>query len=383
MAGPAGRRGRLLIVLDSPDFFFTHRRELALAACEAGWEVHVATGPGAAASRIAALGLAHHPVPFRRGGVDPRGDLRSFAVLLGLVRRIRPDVVNPSTLKPVIWGCLAARIGGAGRVGRVANITGLGYVFIAEGARARLLRGIVGALYRLALGGGRLRIAFENETDRETIAGLGVPAARQQGVVIPGSGVDLDRFRATPEPAGPPVVVLPARLLLHKGLREFVEAARRLRAAGVEAQFLAVGDPDPANPARVPEAELAAWRAEGAVEFPGHLADMPEVLAGAHIVALPSYREGMPRALNEAAAAGRAVVTTDTPGCRDAVDPGRSGLLVPVGDAGALAEALGALIADGERRRAMGTAGRALAERRFDLRKVIAAQLALCDTVRR
>lgn len=377
-AEPERPRRRLLIIVNNPDFFLSHRLPIALAAREAGWDVHVATGPGAqGAARIREAGLPHHPVPLDRGGLNPVRDLVSFGQLLALIRRLRPDVVHAVTIKPVIWGGIAARL--ARVPGRVAAISGLGYVFIAGGVRAGVLRQMVAQLYRIALGGGGLRIIFQNESDRATMASLGVRVGPDRVRMIRGSGVSLDQFRPAPEPAGPPVVLMPSRLLIDKGLREFVDAARLLCAAGVEARFVAVGDPDPANPANVPPPELAAWRAEGVVEFPGHRADMAAVLAGAHIVVLPSYREGLPKTLIEAAAAGRAVVTTDTPGCRDAIEPDRTGLLVPLRDAPALAAAIRRLIDDPDRRRAMGAEGRALAERAFDVRHVVAEHLAIYD----
>jgi glycosyltransferase involved in cell wall biosynthesis len=221
-------------------------------------------------------------------------------------------------------------------------------------------------------------VIFQNLADRATIEALGL-RLDGRAEMIRGSGVDLAAFSAEPEPEGPPVVVMPARLLVDKGAREFVEAARMLRGRGVAARFVLAGDPDPQNPASVPPEMLAAWKAEGVVELPGHRQDMAALMRGAHLVVLPSYREGLPKALIEAAASGRAVVTTDTPGCRDAILPGETGLLVPVRDAAALAGAMAALLADPERRRAMGAAGRVLAEETFCVTGVVAEHLRIYD----
>jgi glycosyltransferase involved in cell wall biosynthesis len=197
-----------------------------------------------------------------------------------------------------------------------------------------------------------------------------------EAVLIRGSGVDPARFAPADEPpSGPPIVVLPARMLRTKGVTEFVEAARILRGNGAEARFVLVGDPDPGNPASIPEPELRAWAAEGCVEYWGHRADMPAVLAAASIVCLPSYLEGLPKALVEAAACGLPIVTTDVPGCRDVVRDGCNGLVVPVGNARSLAEALARLIRDPILRRRLGAAGRARAVEEFSLQQVVDAHL--------
>jgi len=194
--------------------------------------------------------------------------------------------------------------------------------------------------------------------------------------MIRGSGVDLVQYGHTPLPSGVPVVVvLAARLLADKGVREFVQAARLLKQQGVSARFCLVGSIDPANPASLADAELTQWANDGVVELWGQRSDMPEVLSSAYMVVLPSYREGFPKVLLEAAACGRVVVTTDVPGCREAIDPGVTGVLVPVRNAAALADALKGLINDPVRCQAMGNAGRVLAERAFDVRQVVAAHL--------
>jgi glycosyltransferase involved in cell wall biosynthesis len=197
--------------------------------------------------------------------------------------------------------------------------------------------------------------------------------------LIPGVGVDLDLFRPSPPPSGPPTVVMPARLLRDKGVGEFVAAARLLRSRGVDARFVIAGEPDPLNPASVTLADVRAWTSEGLIEHPGFVADMPGLLAQSHIVCLPSYREGLPKSLMEAAAAGRAIVTTDVPGCREAVRDGYNGFLVPPRSATALATALERLIGDPALRDEMGRHGRLVAERRFDQDAIIRQTLALYD----
>lgn len=365
---------RLLIVVNELHFFVSHRLPLALAARDAGYEVHVATRPGRDAARVEALGLAHHPISLSRSGRNPLAELLSVGNLVRLMRHVHPDVVHLVTIKPVLYGGIAARLA---RVhGVVAAVSGLGFVFTSRRRGARLLRGIVTGLYRVALSHRHLRVIFQNPTDRSLLLSRGV-VAPQQTLLVPGSGVDLQAYRAVAETDGEPVVVMAARLLKDKGVVEFIEAARLLRQQGVRARFLLAGEPDPGNPHSVSDAELRAWQAAGDVELLGFRSDIADVFCAAHIVVLPSYYgEGLPKVLIEAAACGRAVVTTDSPGCRDAIEPDVTGLLVSPRDAAALARAIRRLLDDPDLRRRMGQAGRDLAERRYAIERIIDAHLA-------
>lgn len=359
-----GARGRLLFVVNDLGFFLTHRLPVAEAAAESRWEVHVAAPPDpVAAAALDGAGLRLHGLRLDRHGTNPLAEAASLGATYRLFRRLRPELVHLVTIKPVIYGGLAARLARVPAV--VSAISGLGYAFSGREARARVIGRAVRPLYRLALGHPRQRVIFQNEDDREALARLG-PRVAARAEVIRGSGVDLDVFAPAPEPEEPVTVLLAARLLREKGAAEFVAAARLLRAEGVEARFAVVGDAPEGNPSSVSAEDLDSWRAEGAVELWGHRDDMPEVMRRAHIVVLPSYyREGVPKVLLEAAATARPVVTTDWPGCRDAVEAGETGLLVPPRDVEALAGAIQRLIADSKLRRRMGRAGRALAERAF------------------
>lgn len=365
---------RLLIVVNIPEFLLSHRLSVAVAALNAGYEVHVATAPGYAVTEIEAAGLAHHPLSLSRSGVHPIREMRAFVELFCLMRRLRPDVVHLVTIKPVLYGGIVARFT---RVpGMVAAVSGLGFVFTASGLKANLMRRAVGVLYRLALGGKNLRVIFQNTDDRDAL--MQQRAVTQDKVVmIRGSGVDLSTHPALPEPDGIPVVTFVGRLLRDKGIREFAEAAHLLKKQGVDARFWLVGDLDPDNPTSITQAELNVWRREDGVELLGFRKDVARLFANSNLVVLPSYREGLPKVLIEAAACGRAVVTTDVPGCRDAIVPGETGLLVPVRDAAALAAAIRKLLEDPELRKRMGRAGRALAEREFDIKDIVDAHLAV------
>lgn len=363
---------RLLFFITNPAFLVSHRLPVALAARDAGYEVHVASMGGPAVAQLEALGLTHHVLPLSRTSMRPWTEARSLWAIWRLFRRVRPDLVHAVTLKSVLYGGIASRL--AGVPAYVAAISGLGYVFIqGSGARAALKR-LALVLYRLALGHANSRVIFQNASDRDVL--VQAAAVRpEQVVMVRGSGVDLDRFAPAPWPAGPVTVAMASRLLHDKGVREFVEAARLSASCGEGLRWRLAGSLDPENPASVTASELEAWRAGGMIEYVGECADVGGFYAQAHIVTLPSYREGLPKSLIEAAACGRPVVTTDVPGCRDAIEPGVSGVLVPPRDARALAAAVAALAEDEALRTRMGDAGRALAERDFGLDRIVRAHL--------
>lgn len=341
---------RLLFLVAEDWYFCSHRLPIARAAKQAGYDVAVACRVRDHAAAIEREGIALHPLKhLSRSSRHPLREAKALAEITALYRRLRPDIVHHVALKPVIYGSIAARRAGVPAV--VNAMAGLGYVFSSDDLKARLARPLVTAAFRLLLERPGSRVIVQNHDDE---AHIGV----RNAVVIPGSGVDLDDFVPSAEPQGAPLVVLPARMLRDKGVVEFVEAARRLRAEGIEARFALVGAPDEHNPAYIPESQLRAWQSEGAVEWWGWRDDMAAVFRESAVVCLPSWREGLPKALIEAAAAGRPIVTCDVPGCRDVVREGENGLLVPARDAGALAAALRKLIQNEALRREMGRKGR-------------------------
>ena len=362
----------LLFVVNVDWFFLSHRLPIALAAQRQGYQVHIATAITDRLSELKGYGLVVHPLGLSRSGAGVGNACRTMLEIWKVFRTVRPDVVHLVTIKPVLLGGLVARLAGVRAV--VAAVSGLGFVFVASGARAAARRWLVARLYRVALGHPNLKVIFQNPDD---LASLSELANLPDGVaaMIRGSGVDLAQYGHIPMPPGVPVVLLAARMLADKGVREFVGAARLLKQQGVSGRFCLVGDVDPANPSCLTVAELTQWANEGVVELWGQRSDMPEVLSAARLVVLPSYREGLPKVLLEAAACGRPVITTDAPGCRDAIDPGVTGLLVPVRDSKSLANTIELLLGDAERCLAMGIAGRALAERSFDIEQVVTAHL--------
>lgn len=358
----------LLFVVNDAAFFLSHRLSLALAAREAGYAVTVATMPGSAVQQIKDLGFTHHAIPMSRSGSNPAAEAVTFFVILKLLWKVRPDVLHLVTIKPVLYGGLAARL--APVKGVICAVSGLGFVFMTKGGRVGLLRTIVANLYRLALRRGNLKVIFQNPDDRDVL--LGIKAVTPEQVeMIRGSGVDLALYEVKPEPGDVPVVCFTARLLRDKGVFEFIDAARLLRKKGVNARFVVAGDADPGNPTSVSATDIEQWRREGVVEVLGYQKDVATLFSNVNLVVLPSYREGLPKVLVEAAAAGRAVITTDVPGCRDAIEPGVTGVLVPVKNVDLLAEAIEKLIVDAPLRQTMGRAGRVLAEREFGIEKIV------------
>ena len=358
---------KLLFVVNTDSFFMSHRLSIALAALKEGYEVHVATEPSNCIDEMHSLGLRVHPLSLDRRSAGAFSNGRTFFQILLLFVKLRPDVVHLITVKPVLLGGVAARFAAVPCV--VVAISGLGFIFISQGIKARMRRWLAGWLYRLALGHQYLTAIFQNEDDREILFKLS-RLTMDKTLLIRGSGVDLSFYYPSPLPEGQPVVVLAARLLADKGVREFVEAARILKNDGNAARFILVGDSDPGNPATISNNQLKQWVSEEVIEWWGYRHNIKQIFASATMVVLPSYREGLPKVLIEAAACGRAVITTDVPGCRDAIEPGITGLLVPVRDSAVLAAAIKRLLDNRLLCAKMGLAGRKLAERSFDVRHV-------------
>jgi glycosyltransferase involved in cell wall biosynthesis len=364
---------RLLLNVNVAWFFLSHRLAVARAARDAGFDVHVAADVASDAEVAAVLkeDMTFHRVHLSRGGLLPTRDLGYLAQLTSLMRHVKPDLVHNITAKPIVYGTMVARARGI--PGIVNSVSGLGYSF--SGGRGRwLVSGLVALAYRLALRRPDIRVVFQNTDDIEAFVRARIidPA---QAILIRGSGVDLEAFALSSEPGGRPRVVLPARMLRDKGVVEFARAAELLRSRGIAATFLLAGMRDEANPAGLSEHELRQLQDGSGVEWLGHVADMPALLRSVHVVCLPSYREGLPKALIEACAAGRAIVATDVPGCREVVNHELNGLLVKPRDIGALAAALQRLLSDPTLRIKMGVAGRRKAEAEFDVAAVVRATL--------
>ena len=364
---------RILYVVNVSWFFVSHRLPIALQAKRCGFDVHVAATPSGNVDTIVEAGLEFHPLEIRRSGGNPLRDVYSFMQMLRLYRRLRPDIVHHVTSKPVLYGSIAARMAAIPSI--VNAVPGLGLVFSARGRMTGLRRGLVLLAYRIALPRKRCKVIFQNVENRDLFVRRGL-VRQEDTVLIKGSGVDLRQFSCSPECGDIPVVVLASRMLREKGVPEFVEAARLLNKKGVRAKFALFGGIDTENPSHIPADQLEEWNAEGDVHWYGHESDMARVFNAAHIACLPTfYGEGVPKALIEAAASGRPIVTTDVPGCRDIVRHEWNGFLVPSRDVTALADAIMRLINDPGLRTTMGQRGRSLVENEFALNRVVADTL--------
>jgi len=368
----------LLFVVNVDWFFMSHRLPIAIEAMKADYDVHLAAGITDRKEELERLGLTVHSLDIERKG---EGFVSNFRLLFQLVRLfnyIKPDVVHLVTIKPVLFGGIASRLMNVRSV--VISFSGMGYVYVAKGVMADIRRVSISFFYKIALRHRNLRIIFQNEQDRDLVVSFSnIPP--ENIVMIRGSGVDLNLFTEMPLPGGRAVVMMASRLLVDKGVREYVEAARIIKRSGYDARFILVGDPDNENPATIQQNEIFQWAEEGVIEWWRHREDMDQVIGLSNLFVLPSYREGLPKVLLEAAASGRAVVTTDVPGCRDAIEDGVTGVLVPSRDAGKLADAIKGLLDNPDICREMGCAGRELAEQEFDVRSVVKQHMRIYQEV--
>lgn len=367
---------RLVLGANSGWNIVNFRGGLIRALKAAGYEpVVVAPSDGSVDPGLEALGVERVAVRIERSGMNPFADLGLLSSYVRILKQLRPVAFLGFTIKPNIYGCLAARLAG---VPAIANVSGLGTAFI----RQRLLSRLVASLYRLAFRRAAV-VFFQNRDDRALFLQLGI-VREAQARLLPGSGIDLERFKPAPLPAGPTTFLLIARLLGDKGVREYVAAARQLRAELPEARFQLLGPLDHGNRTAISKAELDGWVAEGVVDYLGMTDDPRPFIAAASAVVLPSYREGLPRTLLEAAAMGRPLIATDVPGCRDLVEDGVNGVSCAVRDAQSLATAMKRLaLLSPEALAAMGAAGRRLVENRFSESLVIDAYVAALGEVER
>ena len=352
---------RLMLVVTEDWYLWSHRIGLAVAARDAGYDVTIVTRVGEYGERIRALGLNLVSVDFARGLLSPQANLHTVRDLCAAYRRCEPHIVHHVALQPIVLGSVAAV---RTRVPVAVNaLAGLGTGLISRNMKARLVRPFLRSALRWALRRSRSHTIVQNPDNARFVESLGVRPERIS--LVPGAGVDVQCFRPQPEPQGPVRVTMVSRLLRDKGVREFVDAATLVRNARDDIVFTLVGTPDDGNPSSVSSQHVRSWADAGLLEWWGYRADIADVLASSHIAVLPSYGEGMPKTLLEAAACGRPIVATDVPGCRDVVRHGANGLLVPARDARALADAVIALADDPARRAAMGAEGRRRAEEGF------------------
>jgi glycosyltransferase involved in cell wall biosynthesis len=361
---------KFLLIAGFADSLINFRWDLICALQAKGLEVHVAA-PEISSSpttleKLRNNGVFAHDVPMQRTGTNPIEDFKTLIALRQLMQQVRPDYVMAYTIKPVIYGMLAAA--STGVPNRAALITGLGYAFQdSEGStKQNLIRRVTRQLYARALSAADLTF-FQNEDDQKLFTDLGIIRPGQNTVVVNGSGVNTEKFSPQPLPEGDEVhFLLIGRLLKDKGVREYVEAARRVKQQYPQAVFNLVGFLD-SNPSSVTQQELDQWVNEGTVKFWGKLSDVRPAINACHVFVLPSYREGTPRTVLEAMATGRAIITTDAPGCRQTVENGYNGWLVPVQSAEKLAEAMERFLSEPALIQQMGQASLEIARNKYDV----------------
>lgn len=363
---------RLIVAGAYPGSVVDFRGDLINACVKANWKVTVMAADSADEVRkgIEALGASFQPYPVQRNGLNPRQDWRTYEFLRRYFTTAQPDVILAYTIKPIIWGGIAAR--GCRDTRFFALVTGLGYAFHGRSLKRRLLNRLVIGLYRFALRRAEA-VIFQNSDNRDLFVDRGiVPASKCR--VVNGSGINTSLFDVRPLPDGPPRFLLIARLLGEKGIREYVAAARDVKAQHSDATFELVGPADP-SPDGIPLDEVQAWHDEGVIVYSGSTSDVRPFIVSAHVYVLPSYHEGMPRTVLEAMAMGRPILTTDVTGCRETVNPGVNGWLVPKTNADALAERMIWFVENREQWSLMGAESRKMAEERFDVTKVNAEML--------
>jgi len=333
---------RIMFVTNDSWFFVSHRLPIAEHAIRDGFEVHVVAREDDTSKTITNTGCEFHAWSVSPRGKSIGSELRGLRHLASLIRKTKPDIVHLITIKPVLYGGLLCRMLGVPSV--VYAVSGLGTVFVGEKGMLPGLRFAIKQVYKRAIKHKNAIVIFQNKDDKNLLLNsLNLSSLRTQ--IIRGSGVDLKKYVASKEPEEPHVVLMPARLLRDKGIFEFASASRILAEKGMQIRFLlAGGNVAVGNPAALNEHEYDTLKNVPGLELLGNREDIAELMSGCHVVVLPSYREGLPKALLEAAASARAVITTDVPGCRDAIEPNITGLLVPVQNSEALADAIQKLI---------------------------------------
>jgi glycosyltransferase involved in cell wall biosynthesis len=359
-SGASPAKPRLLYVVTEDWAFLSHRLPMARAARDAGFEVHVATRVSRGAAAIEAERFTLHPIPFARGSLSPLAAIASIAALRRVRHNVKPELTHHVALQACVLGMLST----LGQPAACINaFIGLGYSFTSETGKARVVRALIGLLLRFLINRRDCVALVQNNDDRAALVSLGL--AQNRIALIPGSGVDVNRLTPLAEPNGAPTFGFVGRLLEDKGIRILVAAHRLLRTRIPDARLLIAGTSDPANPASVTEAEATSWDTEAGIARLGHVGDIVDFWSKAHVAVLPSRREGLPLSLLEAAACGRAMIASDVPGCREIVIHDQTGLLFPVDNALALADAMGRLAGEPCLRARYAMAARKLVIERF------------------
>ena len=369
---------RLLFFVTEDYYFWSHRLPIARSVRDAGIEVLIATRIDKYKERIEKEGFRVIPIALKRKNRNVISEICSILEVIRIYRKEKPDMVHHVAIKPILYGSFAAWLTDVPYV--INAFSGLGFIFIKKGWLASVIRKLIFVIYHLAVLSKNTFAIFQNPEDLKLFVDLHI-VKKDRSVLIRGAGVDIAHFRNLPEPTGIPIITLASRMLWDKGVGELVDATRQLQNDGVNCRTVLVGIPDPDNPASIPEHVLRDWHAEGIVEWRGYRSDIADVFARSNIVVLPSYREGLPKVLLEAASCGRPIVSTDVPGCREIVRNDINGFLVPPYDSKCLAVALKTLIQDSKLRARMGTRGREIVMAEFSEEIVVKQTMELYERI--
>jgi glycosyltransferase involved in cell wall biosynthesis len=367
---------KILYVINVDWFFESHFLSLGKEAIKRGYEVHLACGITDRKEYLESLGFFVHPLPISRTGAAMLAEIKTVFEMFKIIKLQKPDILEFFTIKPVLYGGIISRFFPIQK--KVFYITGLGYVFIARGLKGFIYRNLFKTLYKLAISGETNSIITENVFDRALINSLNV-VDEKQIEIIRGAGVDLIQYQYLPEGSEDIKVTMACRLLKDKGVFEYIEAAKILKSKGHNIKFELYGDIDEYNPASLTKDDLEKIKKDDFVTLSGFSRDMANIFSNTNIIVLPSYREGLPKVLIEAAACGRTVVTTDVPGCRDAIEPNVTGLLCKVTCANSLAQQIEIALLNKDLRNRMGKAGRVLAEKKFSIHKIVKKHFEICE----
>ena len=359
---------KILYIINVDWFVISHWLPVMKSAKEAGYEIHVATQFTGKEDALKKCGFFVYPLSLKRGELGVFDSLAQISRFRSIIKKISPDIIELITIKPVLLGGIAVK-SLKRKSSLVLYVSGLGYTFLSKNL---LLRALVTSIYKFILSFSNLIVIVENSDDQKFIQSLN---SKARIVVLPGAGVDLEEYGYVPELSSRPVVVMASRLLVDKGVCEFVGAAKILHEKGINADFVMVGSIDSDNPASITNEQIQAWENENIVNFLGVKDNIPKIFSESHVIVLPSYREGFPKVLIEAASCGRAIVTTDVPGCKEAIIPNETGLLVPAQNVSLLAAAIECLVVNDKLRSDMGFKGRKLAEVKYDINKTVGSRM--------
>ncbi len=362
---------KLLIIVNVDWFLYSHRLPIVLEAKKKGYEVHIATNITDITKKnlLTKKGIYIHQLTFDRSGRDLRKICSVFFQILILLAKIKPNILHLVTIQPVLLGGIAARIIGIDKL--VFAISGLGHTFLSNNFFSSTRRFLILKIYKFALAHKKRIVIFQNSSDHDFLSKK-CSISSSESIIIPGSGVDLEKFKYSELPNCIPTILMASRLLISKGIYEFIDAAKIIKSKNLKVKFQLAGKPDLYNPLSISYKEINNWVENGYIQYLGFKNNLHQIIPKCHIVVLPSYYpEGLPKIICEASACGRPVITTNNPGCKDAVINGKTGILVRKKNAAELAKAIIHLINNESSLKKMSIAARNRAEKMFDIKNIV------------